>query len=123
MTDIRLGELQLRIMQVLWQRPHSTVAEVHQALGGSLAYTTIATMLRKMEERELVAHEERGRRFVYAARIAPEVVSEPIANDLIDRVFGGSLSEAVHHLLSTRDIEPDELDRLEQLIQQHRDRE
>ena len=65
----RLGDLQLKIMKLLWERREATVAEVHQALAREreLAYTTIATMLRKMEARNLVAHREEGRSFVYRA--------------------------------------------------------
>ena len=49
----RLGDLQLQIMKALWNRREATVADVHDALadGRDLAYTTIATMLRKMEAR------------------------------------------------------------------------
>lgn len=123
MGTIRLGELQLRIMQVLWSSDGATVNDVHNRLEGGLAYTTIATMLRKMEERELVNHEQQGRRFIYRAQITPEDVSTTLAVDLVDRVFGGSLSDTVQHLLSTRDVDADELARLEQLIQDHRRRE
>lgn len=117
---IRMGELQLRIMQVLWTRRAASVSQVHAQLGGELAYTTVATMLRKMEERQLVDHREEGRRFVYRALLTPQQVSTPIASDLVDRVFDGSLSQAFQHLLETRDVAPDELARLEELLQEHR---
>jgi len=54
----RLGKLQLEIMQALWDLGASTVADVQKALPASadLAYTTIATMLRKMEAKGLVGH-------------------------------------------------------------------
>ena len=123
MGTIRLGELQLRIMQVLWSLNEATVNDVHHQLGGALAYTTVATMLRKMEDRRLVDHHRDGRRFVYRALFTPEEVCTPLATDLIDRVFAGSLSDAVQHLLSTRDVNAEELARLEELIRQHRNRE
>ena len=65
----RLGDLQLRIMKVLWARHEATVAEVHKGLGAAsdLAYTTVATMLRKMEARRLVTHRLEERSFVYRA--------------------------------------------------------
>ena len=57
-SSFRLGDLQLRIMKILWERRLASVADVHAALAasGDLAYTTIATMLRKMERRGLVSH-------------------------------------------------------------------
>ncbi|MGE0609165.1 MAG: BlaI/MecI/CopY family transcriptional regulator [Pirellulales bacterium] len=115
---IRLGNLQLRIMKVLWQRGSARVAEVQDALGpdSGLAYTTIATMLRKMEERGLVSHQNEGRSFVYSAAVAEHDVTGGLADDLLDRVFAGSLADMVSHLLASREISPDELRELEQLI-------
>ena len=67
----RLGDLQLRIMRVLWELGPATVAEVQERVGGEpLAYTTVATMLRKMEDRRLVAHRQEGRRFVYGPLVS-----------------------------------------------------
>jgi len=114
----RLGDLQLKIMKVLWGRSEATVAEVHDALSPdtSLAYTTIATMLRKMESRGLVRHRSEGRTFVYAPAVGAEAVSRSMADHLIDRVFEGSLAEMVSHLLTTREVSREELTRLERLI-------
>ena len=114
----RLGDLQLRIMKILWERQEATVADVHAALAGgkNLAYTTIATMLRKMEGKGLVTHRAEGRSFVYAPRVAEADVSRSMANHLVDRLFEGSLTEVVTHLLSTREVSRSELAALEKLI-------
>ncbi len=125
MTDertIRLGDLQLRIMRILWSGGPMSVAEVQERLGGEpLAYTTVATMLRKMENRHLVTHREEGRKFIYRAAVSAEDVTRSMADDLVDRLFEGSLAETVSHLLETREVSPDELTRLEQLIRRRRD--
>src|ERR1043166_8133186 len=73
----RLGDLQLRIMKVLWQRGEAAVSDVHQSLSGprNLAYTTVATMLRKMEARRLVSHRVEGRSFVYRPAVAEDAVA------------------------------------------------
>lgn len=81
-----------------------------------LAYTTVATMLRKMEARELVRHRVEGRSFVYRASIAAEEVSQSMSDHLVDRVFEGSLAEVVNHLLTTREVSRAELLQLERLI-------
>src|SRR5689334_4078951 len=98
----RLGDLQLRIMHILWNKSEATVAAVHEELGGTreFAYTTIATMLRKMEAKGLVSHREEGRSFIYRAKVAEKAVSRSMANDLLDKLFEGSLTQAVNHLLS-----------------------
>ena len=114
----RLGELQLRILEVLWKQEQAPVAAVHEALGGSaeFAYTTIATMLRKMEDRRLVRHRTEGRSFIYRAAVAADDVTRNVADHLVDRFFAGSLAEAVSHLLDTRDATKAELAELEKLI-------
>jgi BlaI family penicillinase repressor len=123
---IRLGDLQLAIMKVLWRLGAATVAEVHQQLAAQrLAYTTIATMLRKMEDRGLVAHDAAdakpaGRRFVYRALLSEHDVTRGMADDLVERLFEGSLASTVSHLLEARDVSAAELDEIERLVRQHK---
>jgi BlaI family penicillinase repressor len=118
----RLGDLQLRIMRILWNSTEATVADVHSELGGisKFAYTTIATMLRKMEARGLVAHREEGRSFIYKAKVAEEAISRSMADDLLEKLFGGSVTQAVNHLLSSREVSKEELRELERLIAQRK---
>ena len=119
----RLGDLQLRIMRVLWESAPASVAEVRDRLAGErLAYTTVATMLRKMEDRGLLQHREQGRKFLYEPAVSSEEVTRSMADDLVDRLFEGSLADTVSHLLRTREIGPQELGRLERLIQDHKRR-
>ncbi len=114
----RLGDLQLAILEVLWKQEQATVAAVHEALGGSAeyAYTTIATMLRKMEDRRLVRHRTEGRSFIYRAAVAADEVTRGVADHLVDRLFAGSLADAVSQLLSSREVSRAELDEIAQLI-------
>jgi len=126
MTDrqtYRLGDLQFRIMKVLWRIHEASVAEVRNELDGQrLAYTTVATMLRKMEERGLVRHREEDRKFIYLPAVSSEEVTRSMADDLVDRLFEGSLAETVSHLLQTREVSGRDLERLEQMIQKRKRR-
>jgi BlaI family transcriptional regulator, penicillinase repressor len=117
-TPYRLGDLQLRILQVLWQRPEATVAEVQQALGerDGVAYTTAATILRRMEERGLVTHRTEGRSFIYRSAVAAETVSRGMASHWLERLHQGSLAEAVNHLLTSRETSREELRAIQRLI-------
>jgi len=122
MSQYRLGDLQLRIMQALWERGGCTVADVHESLrrqaprDRQLAYTTVATMLRKMEDRGLVTHRSEGRKFIYEPAVAAEAVTRSMAGHVLDRLFEGSLADMVHHMLTEREVSQEELTRLEQLI-------
>src|ERR1043165_7005390 len=116
----RLGDLQLRIMKVLRQRGEAAVSDVHQSLSGprNLAYTTVATMLRKMEARRLVSHRVEGRSFVSRPTVAEDAVCRGVGGELLDRLFEGSFADRVHHLLSERELSREELSREEKVIDQ-----
>jgi BlaI family transcriptional regulator, penicillinase repressor len=122
LKPFRLGPLQLRIMKILWDRGEASVSGVQETLNAQsdFAYTTVATMLRKMEERGLVKHRIEGRTFIYRAAIAEEAVARGMADDLVERLFEGSLSDMVAHLLTSREISREELTRLERLIAEHK---
>lgn len=112
-----LGDLQLAILRTLWDRENASVADVHAALHDrGLALTTIATMLRKMEEKGLVSHTEQGRQFLYAAEVDPELVQRNLVGDLVTRLFDGDPLALVNHLLREGEIELDELDDLRKQV-------
>lgn len=116
----KLPNLQLAIMQVLWRRNEATVAEVQEDLASdrALAYTTIATMLSKMEGKGLVSHRREGRTFVYRARLAQDQVNRSMVADLVSRLFAGDVTELVSHLLDECEVDSDELARLKAMIDQ-----
>lgn len=112
-----LGDLQLAILRALWQRGEAAVAEVHAALADrGLALTTIATMLRKMEDKQLVSHRENGRQFLYRAEVDPEQVQRNLVGDLVSRLFDGDPLALVSHLLRAGDLDVAELDALRQQL-------
>jgi predicted transcriptional regulator len=120
----RLGDLQLRILQLLWQRGEMPAAGVHAALQPerSLAPTTVATMLGKMETRGLLAHREQGRAFIYRAAVDAGAVTRGLGDYFVQRLFAGSVAGAVMHLVRTGEVSRRELDQLEKLIKEEKRR-
>lgn len=110
----QLGDLQLAIMRVLWARGEASASEVHGALleERGLAPTTIATMLRKMEDKGVVDHRAQGRQFIYFPLIAEADVREGMVGDLVDRLFRGDSAALINHLLEAGEIDAGELDEL-----------
>lgn len=115
-----LSDLQLAVMRVLWARGRATVAEVHEALADErgLAPTTIATTLARLEKRGVVEHETEGRQYVYRALYEETEVRRSMVGALTERLFRGDAAELVNHLLSEREIEPAELERLKKRIEE-----
>ena len=118
------GELQLAILRVLWQRGEATVADVHAALhrDRGLALTTIATMLRKLEDKGIVRHREQGRQFVYRANVIAGDVQSHMVGDLVARLFAGDPLQLVSHLVQEGEIDLQELDALRARIAAARQR-
>jgi BlaI family penicillinase repressor len=109
-----LGDLQHAIMSVLWVRGEATTSDVHEALREErgLAFTTIATMLRKMEDKGIVAHRSEGRQFVYCPTVSEDQVRRSMVGELVERLFGGDPKALVAHLVSENEIDAGELDAL-----------
>jgi len=113
-----LGDLQHAIMAVLWQRGEATTAEVHEALLSErgLAFTTIATMLRKMEDKGVLAHRAEGRQFIYRPTVTEAQVRHSMVGDLVERLFGGDPRALVAHLVSENEIDVRELKELKRRV-------
>jgi len=120
----KLGDLQLRILQLLWQRGEMSASGVHAALQPDrvLAPTTVATMLGKMGARGLVTHRELGRAFIYRAAVDAGEVTRGLGDYFVQRLFAGNVTGAVMHLLRTGEVSRRELDELEKLIKNEKRR-
>jgi predicted transcriptional regulator len=117
----RLSSRQRDIMQVLWSCKEATVAELQQQLETSspLAYTTVATMLGRLERRGLVTHRTEGRTFIYRPTVTEDDVGRSVVGELLESVFGGSPTEMVSQLLESDYVDADELNRIKELVRRH----
>lgn len=100
-----LTELELRIMQVIWRRGGSSVAEVQAELDPPLAYTTVQTVLNILQRKGKLKRALEGRAYIYSAKITEDKAHRQGIRDLIDRMFGGSSEELVMSLLKNRQID------------------
>ena len=114
--DVVLYDRELDVMQVLWERGASTVAEVREGIADEMAYTTVLTYLRRMEEKGYVAHEEEGRAHRYRPLIERQQVRENALQRLTRRLFDGSTEMVLSYLVSDRKLSEAELRRLRELV-------
>lgn len=109
---------ELEILKVLWEQGECSVRIVYRQMlanqpdGKDLAYNTVQTLLRLMEDKGLVTHRVDGRAFVYSAAYS----REQSATRFLDRVFDGAASQLVLSLIRSERIPPDELEKMQQLI-------
>ena len=119
--QVRLAELQLAIMNVLWDEGEATVAQVRESLEQAerpLAHTTIATMLSRMETEGHLEHRSEGRANIYRPLLRREEVSRSMVSDLASRLFRGDVTQMVAHLLAESDVTPEEIARLKKLVRE-----
>jgi len=116
----KLGELELRILNILWQRGPSTVREVLDEVPAEPrpAYTTVLTMMRLMHEKGYLDRREQGRAHIYQARLRERRVKRSLLRDLIDGAFRGSAEALVVRLLEDEDLSREELRRVRRLIEE-----
>ncbi len=107
-------------MQVLWDRPSATVAEVVARVRSSrpVHYSTVQTMLRILETKGYVTHEKSGRAFTYRPLVDQTQARRRALSHLVSGLFNNSPSLLVLNVLEDERIGPDELDRLKQLIRE-----
>lgn len=117
------GELQLAILDVLWDQDEASVADIRSALAPERtpAVSTVSTVLSRLEDHGIVRHRREGRRYIYRAALDRGQVRSSMVDRLLDRVFDGDPAELLSHLLRKREIEGAELDRLQSLVDERRD--
>src|SRR6266581_9557497 len=109
---------ELAILKLLWERGPSSVRDVHrqmlleESVGKEVAYNTVQTLLRIMEDKGLASHHVDGRTFVYTARFS----RDESARRFLDRVFDGAASQLMLSLLRSESVSPGELDQLQSMI-------
>jgi predicted transcriptional regulator len=117
MNDQAFTERELDIMSVLWKRRSGSVAEVREALGSSVGYTTVLKLLQILEEKGAVRHEEEGRAYRYFPVVQPETAGGSALSRILDKIFGGSAELLLSQLVSDRTIPAEELARMRRILE------
>ena len=118
--SITLTEAELRLMKLLWTRGESAVADLVRALPDEtpLAYTTILTTIRILEQKGDVEHRQEGRAFLYRTCVAEHEASRHEVRHVLKRFFGNSREQLMLSLLGDEELTAEELQRLKAAIAQ-----
>ena len=118
-------EVELEILQVLWDHGPSTVRQVVDVLNTTRkrAYTSILSMMNVMLEKKLVARQQQGRAHVYRALHRQETTLGGMVKDLLGRAFDGSAASLINHVLDQSEPSAEEIDQIQQLLDQYREGE
>src|SRR4028118_413912 len=108
-SEVSFGERELDGMGGLWELGSGTVAEVREALPASLAYTTVLTILRNLEQKGVVRHEGEGKAHRYFPLVARVQARRNARARLVDKLFHGSPEALVAQLVHDRALDPAEV--------------
>ena len=113
-----LTEAELRLMKILWRRGESAVTDLVSALpdGEALAYNSVLTTIRILEQKGYVDHRQEGRAFVYRACVQEREAGRSEVRNVLNRFFGNSREKLVLSLLGDEEISAGELESLREAI-------
>lgn len=119
MNQTKLGQVQLRIVQLLWERKRATAREITEELSRetNIAHSTVQTLLRQLEGKGTVGHELEGRTFYFYPIVQEENVTVNATKNFIQSIFRGSVKGLVAHLLEHEKISAQELAEIRDLIE------
>jgi predicted transcriptional regulator len=126
MSQPRLPDAELDVMSCLWEGGPQTARQVRESLQPRrpLAHASVCTLLKRLEVKGLVRREKApaGKAYIYSASTNPDPTHRRLLADFLDRVFAGSGVSLVASLLETRPPSSDEIDELDRLIRNLRER-
>jgi predicted transcriptional regulator len=114
-----LSRRERQIMEILYQRGKASASEVREAMEDAPSYSAVRAMLRILEEKGHVRHQEEGLKYVYAPVVARDKAKRSAVKHLLETFFGGSPEQAVAALLdvSATRLTPEELERMANMIE------
>ena len=116
MGDAVFTDRELDIMDVLWEHGPSTVADVRARISIELAYTTVLTILRTLEEKGHVGHESEGRAYRYHALVERGEARVTAVDRITRKLFAGSTETLLSHLVSDQELSDEQLERIRALL-------
>ena len=119
--DIQFTDREIDVMEVLWERGPSLVAEVRAALRDELAYTTVLTILRTLEAKGYVSHEQEGRGHRYFATVKQRAAQTSALRHLTRKLFKGSAELLFIHLVSNQKLSAKQIRNMRELLESKSD--
>lgn len=104
------------VMRVLWERGPSTVTEVRAALDDSLAYTTVQTILRILEDKGFAGHKQEGRQHRFHTKVAESEARHSALKHLLGKLFRGSSELLLTQLVSEGGLSSEQIRRMRRLL-------
>ena len=121
-TITPVGDSEMEILHIVWDKGEATVSEVHEHILGyrKVAYTTVMTIMKKLADKGLLSFRKDGVTYVYRAAKPEAEVKHSLLRQMVEKVFRGSPAEMVQSLVENERLKPEEKAEIESLIQKLR---
>jgi predicted transcriptional regulator len=108
------------ILRIVWQLGKASVQQVCERLPAKrkIAYATVQTLLRRLEKKGYLSHENQGKAHVFFAAVRSEEVIKRTVGDFLDRLFGGDPIPLMQYLAEHGEIDLDDIEKLKELVNQ-----
>jgi BlaI family transcriptional regulator, penicillinase repressor len=116
---MKFGRIQMRIMQVLWEKGRASSQEITRALNEfePIVFKNVQTLLRALEKKGAIGHDVDNRSHLYYPVVSREKALKSVTHDMIDRLFGGSVISLVSSIIKDRSIPPDEFRKISEILE------
>src|ERR1700686_246390 len=115
-----LTEQELEIMKIVWERDRATVRDVYETMleRRKIAYTTVMTMMKILEQKKYLRKSQDDRAFVYRPTKPKKQVIQSMVREFVDRVFNGSAEPLLLHLMEDRKLSGKDLEEISRMIRE-----
>lgn len=112
-----ISPAETEVLRLVWDKEEATVQQIYESLPSNrkVTYVTVATLLRRLEEKGYLKHRLQGKAFIYAATDKKEEVIKRTIGDLVQRLFGGNPVPLMQHLAMHNEITEEDIERLRDL--------
>ncbi|MFC1793922.1 BlaI/MecI/CopY family transcriptional regulator [Planctomycetota bacterium] len=112
-----MSPAETEVLRLVWDSEVATVQQVYDALPANrkVTYVTVATLLRRLEEKGYLKHRIRGKAFIYTPAVKKEDVINRTIGDLVQRLFGGNPVPLMQHLALHSEISDEDIEKLREL--------
>lgn len=112
-----MSPAETEVLRLVWESKQATVQQVYDALPDNrkVTYVTVATLLRRLEEKGYLKHRVQGKAFIYTPAVKKEEVINRTIGDLVQRLFGGNPVPLMQHLVLHSGISDEDIEKLRDL--------
>jgi predicted transcriptional regulator len=117
---VNLGELELEVLDVLWEKKVATVKDIldELALRREIAYTTVMTVMTRLSDKGILKRHQAGRTYVYKPRLSRHEIAHSFMDRIKDKIFRGNLEGIMSYMITCETLTLDDLDHLRDLIRE-----